>query len=418
METAQKPAGATATNQRSQPIQDRHSGLYHDPMGSSQEIPSWVRKGHTRKPNRVVRAIYVIFDLIADFGPMVSWIFRLFKKTVVGTWGLLARFFLGTVNIAILAGILFVSVGHSHDMLIRAGMSGIAAWVFVGVWETVFVYCGTVIDNAYRKGKEPGWAAWTGFGMGWIFVEVSNVMGMGSNWLGRAIGLSTPVLLLVMKKVFQKQFGKDSKAKAKTKRSSWFFSNQKDAKADTGQTDTGDTQQIDQSFVKEIPAQAPIVEKRIREEDKDSVQEHERGVQKKELEAPITYSVSSENKKMAKEAKSETKQKKEKKEPITLSDKRLEKERVREIGRSMWKEEGEPPGRKRLKDRADCGDNMAKNVAAELKKEYVKEVAHGIWSDTGSLPGVEQLKKEAKCSINVAKSVLAELEGKAKRKVG
>lgn len=165
MKTAHQPVGV-GWSPDSPPIQDRPSGLYH----SNQEVPSWMRKGHTQKPNPVVRAIYVVFDFFADFGPMVSWIFRLIKKTVVDTWGLLVRFFLATVNIAILGGILYVSVGHSHDMLIQATMSGIAAWVFVGVWETVFVYCSIVIDRTYQRGKKVGGWVWTGFFMGWIFV--------------------------------------------------------------------------------------------------------------------------------------------------------------------------------------------------------------------------------------------------------
>jgi hypothetical protein len=94
-------------------------------------------------------------------------------------------------------------------------MSGTAALVFVAVWETVFIYCSVLIDLDHYRGKRSGWAPWIGFLMGFSFVVVSNYMGMANNQLGKAIGLATPVLLLVMKRVLAYQFQKE-------KKTSWF----------------------------------------------------------------------------------------------------------------------------------------------------------------------------------------------------
>jgi hypothetical protein len=172
-------------------------------------VPNWVRRGHTRKPNKVVCALYLLFDLIADFGPMFASFFRWIGRTAVGTWTVLADFMMRVVNLGILVGIIYVSTGHSYSLLVDSGMNGIAAWVFVGVWESVFVSCSMVIEKAYRQGRKSSIAAWIGFMMGFVFVEFSNYMGMANNPIAKAIGLSTPLLLLVMKRVLAYQFRKD-----------------------------------------------------------------------------------------------------------------------------------------------------------------------------------------------------------------
>lgn len=180
------------------------------------EIPSWVRRGHTRKPNFVVRFLYWLFDWFGDFGPMLRSLGRGIGKTARGTWGFLVRAVLITINILLMAGIIYVSAGHSYEMLIYGGMSGTAALVFVAVWETAFIYCSILIDLDHYKGKKSGWAPWVTFLMGFAFVVISNYLGMADNIIGRAIGISTPILLLMMKKVLAYQF------QAKKEKPSWF----------------------------------------------------------------------------------------------------------------------------------------------------------------------------------------------------
>jgi hypothetical protein len=184
------------------------------------DVPGWVRRGHTRKPNGLVRFLYWIFDWLGDFGPMFRTLGRGIGATAKGTWGFLVRAVLITINILLMAGIIYVSVGHSYNMLVLAGMSGTAAIVFVGVWETVFIYCSILIDLDHYRGKKSGPAPWIGFLMGFAFVIVSNYMGMANNIIGKTIGISTPILLLVMKKVLQYQFQKKDKSIEKNK--SWL----------------------------------------------------------------------------------------------------------------------------------------------------------------------------------------------------
>ncbi|SMO91551.1 hypothetical protein SAMN06264849_11329 [Melghirimyces algeriensis] len=93
-------------------------------------------------------------------------------------------------------------------------------------------------------------------------------------------------------------------------------------------------------------------------------------VQKKKVEIAQVSNIQTDNQieSMGTEVETENEQKVEKKKnnnPTTLSEKRLEKKRVRDIGLRIWKKEGEPPGRKRLIQEAKCTESPAKSVAAE-----------------------------------------------------
>jgi hypothetical protein len=163
-----------------------------------------------------------MFDLIQDFGPMFASMGRGISKAGSTTWGFFTRSIMLFINFALVVGIIYLSVGHSYTLLIYSGFSGVAAWVAVAVWEAVFIYCSMLIDNAHRNQRKVGWAAWIGFLMGFAFVGVSNYMGMASNTIGKIIGISTPFLLLVMKKVLEHQFKNEPAEKQNN--TSWFSS--------------------------------------------------------------------------------------------------------------------------------------------------------------------------------------------------
>jgi hypothetical protein len=179
--------------------------LYHaqTSMESSyQEAPSWIRRGHTRKPNWLVLLLYWVFDLILDFGPMFS-----------AMVNFLGRSSLVVVNLVILAGTIVLSAAHSLELLRFAGFTGGLEWVAMVVWELVFIFSSIVLANDFRRGNwRSGWAPWAGFLMGFAFVELSNYLGMADNWIGRTIGISTPILLLVSKGLLAHQFKRKTKA--------------------------------------------------------------------------------------------------------------------------------------------------------------------------------------------------------------
>ncbi|MBD1373891.1 hypothetical protein IC620_16220, partial [Hazenella sp. IB182357] len=121
-----------------------------------------------RKPNFIVRGLYKFSDFILDFAPIFSAIFSF-----------LGRFSLVLVNLIILAGTIIFSASHSLQLLRLAGATDGLEWVAMVVWELIFIFSSIILANDFRKGNwKSGWAPWLGFLMGFLFVEVSNVMGM------------------------------------------------------------------------------------------------------------------------------------------------------------------------------------------------------------------------------------------------
>lgn len=157
---------------------------------------TWERRGHVRKPNFIVLSLYWIFDMILDFVPMFSTLFKF-----------LGRSSLVLVNLVILVGIIVMSSAHSLELLRYAGAKGGLEWVGLIIWEAIFIFSSILLDKDFKNGnwKSVSWP-WIGFILGFAFVEISNVMGMAKNWIGIAIGISTPVMLLVSKGLLAHQF--------------------------------------------------------------------------------------------------------------------------------------------------------------------------------------------------------------------
>lgn len=171
-----------------------------------QQEPRWIRWGHKRKPNVVVLKIYDLFDILGDFKPMFRVFFQWIGRTAMATWEWLGRSIMILVNLVLMCGIIYLSVHHSYQLCVWVGYSGIDAWVAVGVFETIFVYCSQVIQNSFKRGKKQGVMPWIGFLAGFAFVVTSNYMGMADYRLAKIIGISLPCLLLIMKGVLAYQF--------------------------------------------------------------------------------------------------------------------------------------------------------------------------------------------------------------------
>ncbi|MEK4799979.1 hypothetical protein NYE37_13835 [Thermoactinomyces sp. FSL K6-2592] len=223
-----KPKKSLVEEEPVEKIKSKKSLAEEEPVEQKKRIeefkeePSWVRRGHTRKPNAIVLFLYAVFDWFSDFGPMFRAIGSGIGKTAKETWKILIVTVLIGVNILLLAGLIYVSIGHSYDMLLSTGMRGTAAIVFVGVWEIAFIYCSVLIDINSYKGKKSPLPVWIGFFMGFGFVLVSNYRAWNDNQLGQIIGICTPIYLLVMKKVLQSQFiSPSSKDKDKKDKRKW-----------------------------------------------------------------------------------------------------------------------------------------------------------------------------------------------------
>jgi hypothetical protein len=188
-----------------------------------QQEPRWVRWGHKRKPNKVVLKLYSFFDLIGDFVPMYRTLFTWIGRTAMATWKRIGQSIMILVNLLLMAGIIYLSVHHSYKLCVRVGYYGIDAWVAVGVFETLFVYCSQVIQSAFKSGKKQGFMPWLGFLAGFAFVVTSNYTGMADTKLAKTIGVSMPCLLLIMKGVLAYQFRQSRKeAPIKKKKVGWL----------------------------------------------------------------------------------------------------------------------------------------------------------------------------------------------------
>lgn len=194
--------------------------------GSHQEETSWSRRGHTRKPNMIVRGLYWVFDKLGDFTPM----FR-------SLWGFVGKSSLVFVSFILLAGTIAMSAAHSLALLRYAGFKYGLEWVGVLVWETLFIFSFYVLERDYRKHGKSGWAPWAGFSLGLAFVEASNLIALWENIVGRIIGGVTPVLLLVNKGILAHLFRKEEPIEKKTSTGTSNMSTLDTERVDTNKLD-------------------------------------------------------------------------------------------------------------------------------------------------------------------------------------
>lgn len=153
-------------------------------------MESWQTKGHTRRPNAIVRGIYAAGDWLADFGPMLNSA----KQGAINTGLLLA-------NLIIVIGIVVTSAVHSLQLLRYAGAKGGLEYVLLIVWEAVFLISSFLLDQALQRGMsfKKSWQVWIPFLLGLTFVFFSNFLGMANNLVGMLLGGVTPFLLLFTK---------------------------------------------------------------------------------------------------------------------------------------------------------------------------------------------------------------------------
>lgn len=372
-------------------------------MDNSLQEEKWVRRGHSRKPNKFVLGLYSMFDTIQDFGPMFSSMGRGIGKASSTTWGFFARSIMLFINFVLVVGIIYLSVGHSYTLLTRSGFSGIAAWVAVAVWEAVFIYCSMLIDNAHRNQRKVGWASWIGFLFGFAFVVISNYMGMADNTIGKIIGISTPILLLVMKKVLEHQFKNEPAEKQKN--ATWFssvFKSKTDEKIDqiveeNLEIKTPKLITLDDEIKDEIPIEE-ITEKTDVEIEKNEPVEQEQLGEKYEptidqLEDQNTPQIADEN----------NEEKVSEKVDETIPEKMVEK--------NENKNEDKPKRRKRSRGRKKGQKNNKKtNVNYDQILAIAKQLKNDEKIDAEQLE--KEIEKEANCSRYFAKKALAELEQK------
>jgi hypothetical protein len=168
----------------------------------------WKRRGHTRKPNFVVRSIYAVADWIGDFRP-------LFSSAKRGA-GLLTAFaghsLLLLVTLSITLLLVVTSAIHSFELLNWIGFYGWTIYPILIVVEVIFLTGSIQMDLSLKNGVslfgkyfKPSPPIF-GFVVGLIFVLASNIMGLADNLGGLIFGFATPFLLIISKAMLAWQY--------------------------------------------------------------------------------------------------------------------------------------------------------------------------------------------------------------------
>lgn len=312
--------------------------------------PAWKRRGHDREPNKIVQFIYAVNDWFQDFSVLTS--------AITAGFGRMA---LITANLVILVGIIIMSSAHSLELLRMAGARNGLEWVGVIIWELMFIFSSIMLDKDFKNGewKKLSWA-WFGFGLGFAFVEVSNIMGMESNWIGRAIGFLTPILLLVTKGLLHHQFQKKQQpTEIITTVSTPTESEQQQQELEEPKIVA--TESIKQQPTEWTPTELPPVH----QQQKPAATEQQK---------TITTALPTETKKAPRATTQPTTiKKKQKQQPKTTKSTEEETARVLAIAKQHSEATGKTPGRDKLVELAGCSGNRARIVLLMLKEQQEQQ---------------------------------------------
>jgi hypothetical protein len=168
----------------------------------NQNETSWEIRGHTRKPNFVVRFIYALADWFGDFGPL----FNTTRRGVGHLSSLVGHSLLLIVTLIITGLIVLTSAIHSLELLQWIGFSGWTAYPILFVVEAIFLTGSIQMDLAFKHGKYFPVRPILGFTAGLIFVLASNIVGLADNMGGLLFGIATPFLLIIAKAMLAWQY--------------------------------------------------------------------------------------------------------------------------------------------------------------------------------------------------------------------
>lgn len=338
----------------------------------------WLRRGHTYKPNAIVRGCYAIADWLGDFAPMMSSA----KQGVINTGLIIA-------NCIILVGILITSAVHSLALLRYAGATGGLEYIMLLVWESVFLVSSFLVDQAVLRGMKlkKSWQVWVPFLIGLVFVFFSNYLGMASNLAGMLIGGITPFLLLFIKWMLGWQLHNRAKHDDEKRQEKMINTYEKIAKQETTST-IENVDENGQEKLENIDSQnSEKVEKNFGErEDQSAVQNFgdEHGTKSVESRGSMTKisgekaikSTENQTEKIAKQNKGRTKKKTTKKTKRSRKkdpQKRIEK--AVEIIKKSLEETGEYPTHKEVAVLAKTSEYYAKKARSIVKEEQEERIA-------------------------------------------
>lgn len=93
---------------------------------------------------------------------------------------------------------MYVSFGHSVDLIMDYGQVGKSAYAIVIMLETAFVVFSISTALSKLQGKTMRWFEWIFFGVGLSYVGWSNLHAFPSTFGGIALGIAIPLYLFIM----------------------------------------------------------------------------------------------------------------------------------------------------------------------------------------------------------------------------
>src|SRR5699024_4695067 len=124
-----------------------------------------------------------------------------------------AKLLIEASTFIVVGGTIVFSVFHSVELLRWAGATDGLEYIGVLMFEVVFIASTASLTGDKIKGRKTNKYTQAGFYIGIVFVLISNVTQMSSNWIGVGIGIITPILLIVAEGILANQYMSESKDK-------------------------------------------------------------------------------------------------------------------------------------------------------------------------------------------------------------
>jgi hypothetical protein len=364
-------------------------------MDNSLQEERWKRRGHTRKPNFVVRSIYAVADWIGDFGPL----FGSAKRGAGHLSSFAGHSLLLLVTLSITLLLVVTSAIHSFELLEWIGFHGWTIYPILIVVEAIFLTGSIQMDLALKNGVslfgkylKPSPPIF-GFVVGLVFVLASNVMGLADNLGGLVFGFATPFLLIISKAMLAWQY--TFKAKIATQKTEEkppiqteeiIIKNEAENEVDLKEIATDDIQNSPPEIEQIEPP------KTIEENHDIATDETEEEIEKSTPEI-ATEKVDESEEDIEQLEKNVTTD-----EPAENKDQPISEVVVDEVAKKPTKTPTKKKITKKKKTTVKVDDLTIENIALDYQKEH------------GELPGRPTLAKLAKCSEYKARKVLAKLE--------
>jgi len=169
--------------------------------------------GHDRTPNLIVWGLYQLGYFVADFIPLIMNLIYGTYSTMKELISFAAKLLIEASTFIVVGGTIVFSVFHSVELLRWAGATDGLEYIGVLMFEVVFIASTASLTGDKIKGRKTNKYTQAGFYIGIVFVLISNVTQMSSNWIGVGIGIITPILLIVAEGILANQYMSESKDK-------------------------------------------------------------------------------------------------------------------------------------------------------------------------------------------------------------